>query len=311
MRSISPWLAAVLLCTTSVAGASMRVEVVRMISRPADVNSRAATVLGWLTGKREPFLFERPYAVAWDGEALLVADPGARRVLRIDGTRVATTAEDALEQPVGVAACVPGIVVTDSVRGEVILFDRNLRKPRVLVRDIERPTGVVCRGEEVFVVATGEHRVVVVDATTGVARTIGGRGDGPSQFNFPAAIAMSDSALFIGDTLNFRVQQIDALTGARRSELGGLGDGAGDTPRIKGLAVDAGGRIWISDAHLDRISVFGADGKLVAIVGGPGEDGGQFSFPAGLAVSADGRVAVADSLNRRVQILRVTEGAAQ
>ncbi len=301
--------ALVLLSIATGAEAAIQVEVVRMIARPADVSSRAATVVGWLIGKREAFLFERPYAVAWDGEALLVADPGARRIVRIEGTRISASAEDVLEEPVGIASCEQGIVVADSVRGEVILFDRDLRKPRVLAGNIERPTGVVCRGDEVFFVATGEHRVVVVNVANGVTRTIGSRGEGPSQFNFPAAIAIGESSLFIGDTLNFRVQQIDGLTGAQRSELGGLGDGAGDTPRIKGLAVDASGRLWISDAHLDRLSVFGPDGKLVAMIGGSGGGGGQFSFPAGLAVAADGRIAVADSLNRRVQILRVTDGA--
>jgi DNA-binding beta-propeller fold protein YncE len=301
--------AAILLCLASAADAAMQIEVVRIIARPADVSGRAATFLGWLIGKQDSTLFERPYAVAWDGEALLVADPGARRVLRIEGNRVAKTAEDALDEPVGVASCANGIVVTDSVRGEVILFDRNLRKPRVLARGIERPTGVVCHGDDVVFVATGEHRLVVANAATGVTRTIGGRGDGPAQFNFPTALAISESSLYVGDTLNFRVQQIDLLTGLQHAQLGGLGDGAGDTPRIKGLAIDASGRLWISDAHLDRLSVFDTTGHLVAIIGGPGGEAGQFSFPAGVAVAADGRIAVADSLNRRIQILRVDEGA--
>ncbi|MHB0968453.1 MAG: NHL repeat-containing protein [Thermoanaerobaculia bacterium] len=301
--------AAMLLCLASAADAAMQVEVVRTIAHPADVSSRAATLVGWLIGKPETTLFERPYAVAWDGDALLVADPGAHRVLRIEGNRVSRTAEDALEEPVGVTSCGSGVVVTDSVRGEVILFDRNLRKSRVLASGIAHPTGVVCHGDEVIFVATGEHRLVIVNAATGVTRMMGGRGEGPVEFNFPVALAISGSSLWVGDTLNFRVQQIDLQTGLLQSELGGLGDGAGDTPRIKGVAIDAGGRLWISDAHLDRLSVFDPSGRLVAIIGGPGGEAGQFSFPAGVAVAADGRIAVADSLNRRIQVLRVDEGA--
>ena len=300
--------AAVLFCIATAAHAAITVEVVRIIGRPADVSSRSARIAGWIIGKRDVFLFNRPYAVAWDGDALLVADPGAHRVSRIDGTRVSTTTDDALDLPVGVASCTAGIVVTDSARGQVVLLDRRLRNPRILAKNVERPTGVVCHGEEVYFVATGEHRIVVVNATTGATRTIGSRGEGPSQFNFPAAIAIGRSSLFVGDTLNFRVQEIDAQTGAQRSALGGLGEGAGDTPRIKGLGIDDRGRIWISDAHLDRLSVFGPDGQLVAVIGGRGADAGRFSFPAGIAVAADGRIAVADSLNRRIQILRVNDG---
>lgn len=302
-------LAAVLMCIAPAIDAAMQIEVVRIIARPADVSSRASTVFGWLIGRNEGFLFERPYAVAWDGDTLFVADPGGRRVVRIEGTSVATTGENVLEEPVGVAVCAHGVAVTDSLRGEVILFDRNLRKARVLASGIERPTGVVCRGDDVYVVATGEHRLVVVNALTGVTRTMGSRGEGPSQFNYPSAIAAGDSSLFVGDTLNFRVQQIDPVTAAHALDFGGLGDGARDTPRIKGLMIDGSGRLWISDAYLDRISVFNADGRLAAIIGGRGAEAGQFSFPAGMALASDGRIAVADSLNRRVQILRVTDGA--
>lgn len=301
------FIASILLCAATAAHAAMQVEVVRVIARPADVSSRAAALAGWLTGKRDAFLFERPYAVAWDGEALLVADPAAHRVVRIDGTRVSSTPEGALEEPVGVASCEAGVIVTDSVSGKVTLFDRNMRKPRVIASGVERPTGVTCRGEDVFVVATGGHRILALNASSGTTRSIGQRGDGPSEFNFPAAITLSGSSLYVGDTLNFRVQQIEAASGSFVASVGGLGDGAGDTPRIKGVAVDAAHRLWISDAHLDRLSVFGPDGKFVAEIGGPGNGEGQFSFPAGLAIAADGRIAVVDSLNRRIQILRVSE----
>jgi DNA-binding beta-propeller fold protein YncE len=296
-------------CLAVASEGEMQFEVVRIISARSDFSSRAAVIVAWITGNREPFVFERPYAVAWDGEALVVADPGAQRVVRIDGTRITATSEGALDQPIGVAACDSGILVTDPSRGEVVRFDRRLRSRRVIASGIDRPTGIACRGDEIYVVATAEHRVLVLDPASGITRAIGERGEGDAQFNFPAAIGVSGYALFVGDTLNFRLQEIDALTGASRGAIGALGDGPGDTPRIKGIAADSQNRLWVTDAHRDRISLFDPDGTFIAEFGGPGGGAGEFSFPAGIAIHEDGRLLVADSLNRRIQVLRVRGGS--
>ena len=132
----------------------------------------------------------------------------------------------------------------------------------------------------------------------------GGRGAGPGLFNFPAALSLHAGNLWVGDTLNFRVQRLDAIRGEPVGTFGRLGDAAGEMPRIKGVAVDAAGILWVSDAHLDRVALFRPDGTFLTDIGGKGELPGEFSFPAGLAAHPDGRVAIVDSLNRRIQIFR-------
>ena len=81
-----------------------------------------------------------------------------------------------------------------------------------------------------------------------------------------------------------------------------VGDGHGELPRLKGIAIDEGGNLWVTDAHLDEIAAYGADGRYLASVAGPGGNAGGFSFPAGIAISAKGSIAIADSLNRRVLV---------
>jgi sugar lactone lactonase YvrE len=121
-------------------------------------------------------------------------------------------------------------------------------------------------------------------------------------------VAIAGGSLLVGDTLNFRVQRIDLETGAAEGVFGQLGDAPGEMPRIKGLAVDAAGQLWVSDAHTDRVSLYTADGRLLLTLGGRGVDPGRFSFPAGIAAHPDGRVAVADSFNRRIQVFRIVGG---
>ncbi len=298
-----------------------------------------------LTGRSDPSLFLRPFAVAWDGDDLLVTDPGKGEVLRIDSRgRLKRTPPDLFDSPIGVAVCRSGILVSDSRRGRVALLDRDLRLLRWVAEDLRRPTGVACDGDRLFIVETARHRILALEPSgwlveaapeatklvkaggrffvpsgegalfvferDRIVRILGRRGAGVGEFNFPTVIAPGAGTLWVGDTLNFRIQGFQPFTGEFASTFGRIGDAPGEMPRLKGLAVDAQGRLWVSDAHLEQIAIYRADGRFLTALGGPGQGPGDFSFPAGLAAHPDGRVAVVDSLNRRVQIFRVLQDPA-
>jgi len=286
-----------------------RVRLERVIplgQRPA---GRAARIFRKIADlKARPFLL-RPYAVAWDGEDLLVTDPSGGRVARIAPRgRIQLSADGLFEGPIGVAVCRAGIVVSDSRGGRLALLGPKLHLRRWLAEGLERPTGVVCRDGEVFVVETGKHRILVYTPEADAEpRVLGGRGDGDGELNFPAALALDGASLWVGDTLNFRLQKLDAASGAYLDGFGRLGDSPGEMPRIKGVAVDRDGHLWVSDAHLDQVAIYGRDGAFLLAIGTRGEAPGELSFPSGVASRPDGRVVVVDSLNRRLQVFRLVE----
>lgn len=267
--------------------------------------------LSWITGQGELPLFERPYGVAWAGGDLVVADPAARRLVRITATGSITESDATADfSPLAVAACAAGLVAADPISGRVALFAADLRRSRWLAEGLVRPTGIACNADTIWVAETGAHRIRVL-RPGGLPATIGQRGSGDGQFNFPVALAFSGATLFVGDTLNFRIQELDAASGRFLRAFGGLGDAAGDTPRLKGLAIDGAGNVWASDAHLDSVSLYNPAGMLLLSLGGTGSAPGEFAFPAGIAAHPDGRVAVADALNRRVQVFRLLPAPAR
>jgi len=269
----------------------------------------AGRVFSLVTGDEPEPLFQRPHGVAWDGDALLVTDPGARRVVRIDrDDKITFSPAGAVADPIGVASCPQGIVVTDSRSGQVALLDRRLHRVAWLAQELERPTGVTCVGDRMFVVETGRHRLLIRDPA-GEWQPFGRRGVRPGEFNFPTAITRAEGSIWVGDTLNFRVQELDATEAslAAIAEFGQIGDTAGAMPRLKGIAVDRLGNLWVSDAWLDQVSLYTREGALLMSLGGKGRAAGRFSFPAGIAAHDDGRVAVVDALNRRVQIFAVLD----
>lgn len=281
-----------------------RIRLQRIIDLQETKSRGGGRFLKWLGGGNQAPLFQRPYAVAWDGEALLFTDPDLGRVARIDQRgRITLSPADEFVHPIGIAVCPQGIVVSDSGTGKVALLDRDLNRTGWLAEDLLRPTGIVCDEQRIFLVETAAHRIRVLGADQ-EERSLGRRGAMPGEFNFPTTIAIDDGTLLVGDTLNFRVQRLDMATGGSLQVIGQLGDAPGETPRIKGVAVDAIGRLWVSDAILDRVSLYGKDGTLLVSLGGTGTAPGRFSFPAGIAAHPDGRVVVADSLNRRLQIFQ-------
>lgn len=292
-----------------------RVRLVQVIPLGTRLAGGGRKLLSAITGSQDAAgPFRRPYAVAWDHDALLIADPDAGRIARLRaGGRIEVSPAGAIGRPIGVAACPQGVVVTDPYAGTVTLLDADLHRLRELAHDLHRPTGVACLSGRVVVAETGRHRLVLL-AADGTRSILGARGSGPLGFNFPTSLAAARGILWVGDALNFRLQAIELTAPAAadgspgtpgyavEQEFGRLGDAPGDMPRLKGLAVDRAGDLWVADAHLDRVSLYHPDGRLLLSIGGHGTAPGSFSFPAGIAAHADGRVAVVDSLNRRVQV---------
>ena len=60
-----------------------RVRLERTIDLRNTRSGGSARFLHWLGGEKALPIFQRPYAVAWDGDDILVTDPGIGRVARI------------------------------------------------------------------------------------------------------------------------------------------------------------------------------------------------------------------------------------
>lgn len=69
-----------------------------------------------------------------------------------------------------------------------------------------------------------------------------------------------------------------------------------------GLAIDAFGRLWVSDAALHRVVRLSDDGAALDETGALGSEPGQFRRPGALAVTGALGVAVLDLENRRVSL---------
>lgn len=84
-------------------------------------------------------------------------------------------------------------------------------------------------------------------------------------------------------------------------QFGSMGAGDGQFMWPAAIITDADGNVYVSDEHLNRISVFDADGEFVRCWGEAGSAPGQLNGPSGIAIDADDNFYVSDTLNHRIQ----------
>jgi DNA-binding beta-propeller fold protein YncE len=140
--------------------------------------------------------------------------------------------------------------------------------------ELDRPAGLVIRGNTIFVVDSRNHRVQKFSLSGRYLGQFGSFGSGPGQLNTPWGICLDqDGNVFVADWRNDRIQSF--------------------TPDGKWLASfgqpDNGG-----DASVAR------DHGGIRVTPRPA---GRFNRPSGVCVDDDGDIYVADWLNNRVQVL--------
>lgn len=246
-------------------------------------------------------------AVSPDGR-IVVADPGANciHIINIEKKEydfITETKFGKFISPVGVAFASDGtLYVSDAQRGDIIVFDNDFDPDYQIKGELKRPTGLSIIGDKLYVVDTGEHKIVVFDRKGRYLSSFGQRGNGSGEFNFPIQLAARDSLLVL-DGLNYRVQKFD-LNGKFGSTFGRQGNIAGRFAAPKGVALDSDGDIYVTDALMDNFQIFDPNGRLLLIVGGKGYLDGQFMSPGGIAIDRNDKVYIVETLNKRIQIFQ-------
>jgi DNA-binding beta-propeller fold protein YncE len=303
--------------------AQPRVEFVKTFSRPADLGIGRGffeRLKDLLFGAAETRLL-RPMAVVAGGGVIHVADPGARGVHRFDtaaGDYVLIAAGDGLPlpSPVALARGAGGeVYVADSRLAQVFVIrpGAKLAVPLRLDAKLTQPTGLafdVASGR-LYVADTGEHCIHIFERDGSLAGSIGRRGTGDGEFNFPTYIwRTAEGRLYVTDSLNFRIQAFDAQHRFAGS-FGRQGDGTGDAARPKGIATDRYGHVYVVDTLFHAFQIFDATGRLLLPVGERGQGRGEFWLPTGMYIDQDegDTIYIADSYNQRIQVLRYIGGA--
>jgi len=250
--------------------------------------------------------FMRPVGVAARNDIVLIADAGERVIWRMDRAR------DAVARVASFPGSIPeagtsmqlgndlSVWVALPTERAVAQYDLRGRLVRRWADTLEapRPVAVVVPEDrsEVLVGDGASARVVVFDPLGHPRHVLGG--NRPPALQSIAAMALGPRGLYVLDRI---AQQVVVL-----APSGAVVEVIGEHQLVqpRALAVDASGRVFVSDEQEQRIKVF-REGRLLASVGGAG--GGPARFGRIESMAIDGNLLyVADSLNARVQVMMVS-----
>ncbi len=188
-------------------------------------------------------------------------------------------------------------------------------------------------------IATSRGGIRRVDASTGIITTAAGGGTpgalgdgGPATeatLRFPVAMAFDgDGNLYIADMDDQRIRRVDAVTGIITTVAGNgiwsfSGDGGPATAASlrfpRGVALDSGGNLYISDSGNSRIrQVNAATGVITTVVGngtfGFSGDGGlalvaSLASPGAISLDGGDQLYIPDIANERVRLVLTPVGA--
>ncbi len=266
-----------------------------------------------------PLVLQRPSAVVGDNAGrLYVSDASRQAVFVFDeaaGELLLWEQADARHRfaaPAGLAVAPGGrVFVADADLGAVFVLGRDGTPQGVIGRgQLQRPTGLARDAEHglLYVADTQGHDIKVFDETGRLLRVLGSRGEGAGEFNFPTFLGISGGRLYVTDTMNSRVQVLDADGRPAAPPIGRRGLYLGNLVRPKGVGVDGEGNVYVVESYFDSLLVFSAEGDFLMPIGGTGTATGRFFLPAGVWVDARNRVHVADMFNGRIVLFQFLGG---
>ena len=261
-----------------------------------DVVGKKSAFEAFVTGIKESSRrLDKPYGVAiWDGkiyvsdlnQGIMIFDLAKGSYSSLQGAQ----GMGKLLQPVNIRIDADGNkYVSDPIRGQVIIFDRNDFYVNAFGDPATwKPVDAVPRGDELYVSDMKNARVTVVERKSGaVLRQIGNEGEPSQQLSRPTNLAFdTENHLFVSDAGRFQVVKYDR-DGHYLGAVGDLGTESGTFARPKGIAIDRQDRLFAIDAAFSNVQIFNKEGYLLLFFGAAGRAPGDLNLPSQIAVDYD------------------------
>lgn len=246
----------------------------------------------FVVGEKLNLELDKPYGVAMYDGKIYVCDTNTTVIVldlkkKLFSSMTGAVGPGRLTQPVNISIEPDGTkYVTDPVRGQVVVFDKNDAYLRAIGEPgTWKPVDAVPYGDRLYVADNANGVIKVFDKASGeLLKTIGDTGETDNRLDRPTNLAFDPKGdLYVTDIGRFQIVKFDR-DGHFLSTIGKVGDSPGHFARPKGTAIDRNGLLYAADAAFNNVQIFSPEGRLLMFFGDQGLGPGGLMLPAKVAI---------------------------
>ncbi|TAK51075.1 MAG: 6-bladed beta-propeller [Bacteroidetes bacterium] len=296
---------------------SPRVEYINTLRGESDFSSGIGGFFNALSGGAVAIKFSRPFDICLAGEERYYVTDATNGVILYDTKKKTVEAIGErstidLKEPRGIAYAHGKLFIGLASSKKIAVLNDNGEVIRAIGRDgkFQNPIDIVCDSlrNRIYIVDIKQHKVFAYTEDGDSLFTIGKRGEGNGEFNYPQSAAVdANGNLYVVDGFNFRIAIFDT-NGTYLRQFGSQGDVYGSFARPKGIALDSYGNIYVLDGVHQNFQIFNNAGELLMFVGKFSYMNDGFQNPVSIAIDGNNRIFVTDNLNSRVQVFQLLKG---
>lgn len=273
------------------APAPPRIQYLTSFTGGKDIEEQSA-FRTFVVGEKQERRLDKPYGVGIHDGKIYVCDTNQTVAVfdlraRTFGALKGAKGPGKLVQPLNISIEEDGTkYVTDPVRGQVVVFDRNDEYLKAYGKPGKwKPVDAVAYEDRLYVADIMNGVIQVFDKKSDeIIKTIGDKGDPSERLDRPTNLAFDrEGSLYVTDVGRFQVVKFDR-DGHFQSMIGKLGDNLGHFSRPRGTAVDRDGRLYAVDASFNNVQIFNREGRLLLFFGESGNAPGNLLLPAKVAI---------------------------
>ena len=198
--------------------------------------------------------------------------------------------------------CHQGKLFASKLNQEIIILDAMFTKRVIPIYGVSE---IAVDDIHIYVTDMSKNRIMKLYLNGIVVQSMGTKGDGPGEFDYPNGIQLSkDDKLYVCDSGNDRVQVFDKeLKFERLIGRKGRENSCFDCP--DDLAFDDAGNLYIVEQGNHRIQVLTPQGQHICNIGRHGSGQGEINNPGSAAIHKD-MIYITDSRNKRISVFKLT-----
>ena len=161
----------------------------------------------WNTDRQIDLGTVLPIGIAADDTSYWISDGNNNTLFQYDFSGVEISKVEGFDRPMHISNGNGNIYVPEYGMDQISILKNGQTSIMELADSLDAPAGVDVAGDDIAIADFYNHRILL--KTGGTWKSIGKKGKGPKDFDYPTDVQFHDGLLYVADAYNNRVKVLD------------------------------------------------------------------------------------------------------